>query len=205
MTLIEEQAIALAGVFQAAYLVEELANNGSADFSAMQDSLATIYRLDPDTTIAVYSDLSCLRTGLRIVHRQLTQPDREKMNITGYVLALFQLAGKLLKDKERMKKLQVGLKNAKEKLDLYEIGHTNQDAMLADLYSEVISTLSPRIMVKGQPLFLQNPDTQRRIRALLLAGIRSAVLWRQLGGNRYQLIFRRKRLLAVIQEFMHKA
>ena len=205
MTLIEEQAIALAGVFQAAYLVEELANNGSADTSDMHDSLATIYRLDPDTTIDVYGNLSCLKTGLRIVHRQLTQPDREKMNITGYALALFQLAGKLLKDSERAKRLQDGLKNAKEKLDLYAVGHANQDAMLADLYSELISSLSPRIMVKGQPLYLQNPDTQRRIRALLLAGIRSAVLWRQLGGNRFQLIFRRKRLLAVTQELALKA
>ena len=177
MKLIEEQAVALAGIFQVASLVDELANRGRTDTDAIKSSL----------------------------YHQLAQPDREKMNITGYVLALFQLAGKLLKDRERISRLREGLRLAEEKLELYEIGHPNQDAVLADLYSEVISSLSPRIMVKGQPLYLQNPDTQRRIRALLLAGIRSAVLWKQLGGNRFLLVFQRKRLLSVVKELMLQA
>jgi high frequency lysogenization protein len=33
------------------------------------------------------------------------------------------------------------------------------------------------------------------IRALLLAGIRSARLWRQLGGHRWQLVISRRKLL----------
>ena len=43
--------------------------------------------------------------------------------------------------------------------------------------------------------FLQNPRNAERIRALLLAGIRSATLWRQLGGNRWQLFFSRRKIL----------
>ena len=42
---------------------------------------------------------------------------------------------------------------------------------------------------------LQQTDTAAKIRALLLAGIRSARLWRQLGGHRWQLIFSRRKLL----------
>ena len=57
-------------------------------------------------------------------------------------------------------------------------------------------------MVKGQPLFLQNPDTQNRIRALLLAGIRSATLWAQLGGNRFELMFGRRRIMQDARTFL---
>lgn len=205
MKKIEEQALALAGVFQTAVLVEGLADRGQADASASINSLSTIYKLSAETTLEIFGETSNLRIGLRTLHEQLAQPDREKMNITGYALGLVQLAGKLLKDNKRMQQLQDGIEKASEKLDLYEIGHVNQDAMLADLYSNIISNLSPRIMVKGQPIHLQNPDIQRRIRALLLAGIRSAVLWRQLGGNRFQLIFRRKQLLAEVEQLIQRA
>jgi len=34
-----------------------------------------------------------------------------------------------------------------------------------------------------------------KIRTLLLAGIRAAVLWRQMGGNRWQLLFSRKDII----------
>jgi high frequency lysogenization protein len=33
------------------------------------------------------------------------------------------------------------------------------------------------------------------VRTLLLAGLRSAVLWRQLGGGRFDLMFGRKKIM----------
>ena len=41
---------------------------------------------------------------------------------------------------------------------------------------------------------LSNEDNAAAIRALLLAGVRSALFWRQLGGRRWQLLFFRNRL-----------
>jgi high frequency lysogenization protein len=46
-------------------------------------------------------------------------------------------------------------------------------------------------MVQGEPKKLQDPDTVNRIRASLFAGIRSAFLWHQCGGRRWQLLFNR--------------
>jgi high frequency lysogenization protein len=65
---------------------------------------------------------------------------------------------------------------------------------IADLYQETISTMGPRIMVQGNPDYLQMADNSARIRALLMAGIRACVLWRQAGGNRFNLLFGRKGL-----------
>ena len=68
-------------------------------------------------------------------------------------------------------------------------------ARFADLYLKTISTLTPRIMVSGSQLHLNNPENASRIRALLLAGVRAAILWRQSGGSRWKLLVRRNALL----------
>jgi high frequency lysogenization protein len=49
-------------------------------------------------------------------------------------------------------------------------------------------------MVAGEQRHLSDPENADRIRAVLLAGIRSAVLWRQCGGVRWKLLFHRGRL-----------
>ncbi len=66
---------------------------------------------------------------------------------------------------------------------------------MAGIYVDVISPLGPRIQVTGSPQVLQNTQVQNKVRAALLAGIRSAVLWQQCGGGRLQLMFSRQRLL----------
>ncbi|MEK9134155.1 MAG: DUF489 family protein, partial [Pseudomonadota bacterium] len=60
--------------------------------------------------------------------------------------------------------------------------------------SQTISTLTPRIMVNGEHGHLSNPLIAAKVRAALFAGIRSAFLWRQLGGNRWQLLFNRAKI-----------
>ena len=50
-------------------------------------------------------------------------------------------------------------------------------------------------MGSGEHNYLANPANADRIRALLLAGMRSAVLWRQLGGSRWQILFKRKHII----------
>jgi len=70
------------------------------------------------------------------------------------------------------------------------------------LYSKTISTISPRIVVNGKPQYLQVDRTVNWIRTLLFAGLRSAVLWRQLGGGRFSLMFGRKKMLEQAQTLL---
>ena len=60
-------------------------------------------------------------------------------------------------------------------------------------------------MVRGEQAVLASADSQHMIRALLLAGMRAAVLWRQCGGNRMKLIFQRKALLECSRELLLEA
>ncbi len=65
---------------------------------------------------------------------------------------------------------------------------------LAKLYQDTLSTLPFRIQVTGEVKILKNEDTADRIRAVLLAGIRSAVLWQQSEGRRWHLLIGQKKL-----------
>jgi high frequency lysogenization protein len=75
-------------------------------------------------------------------------------------------------------------------------------ANIADLYEETVSTLVLRIQVRGEIRFLQNDINVNKVRALLLSGIRSSVLWHQLGGRRWHLLFLRRRLKSAIDRQM---
>ncbi len=67
-------------------------------------------------------------------------------------------------------------------------------SQLARLYQQTISTLSFRIQISGKPQYLKNTAISNTIRAILLAGIRSAVLWQQLGGRRWHFLLFRSRI-----------
>jgi len=66
---------------------------------------------------------------------------------------------------------------------------------ISGLYSETISKLAPRIVVNGKPHYLKNDCTVDWVRMLLMAGLRSATLWWQLGGGRFELMFGRKKII----------
>ena len=77
-------------------------------------------------------------------------------------------------------------------------------ANLASIYSEHISPIGPRIQVAGTPIYLQQPLVQHKVRALLLAGIRATVLWRQVGGRRRHILFARKKLVAAARSTLNQ-
>ena len=61
-------------------------------------------------------------------------------------------------------------------------------AALGTLYADTVSHLRPRVMVQGNPHYLGQAAIVSEIRAVLLAALRSAVLWRQLGGSFWDFV-----------------
>ena len=53
-------------------------------------------------------------------------------------------------------------------------------------------------MVQGNPHYLGQAGVVAEIRALLLAAVRSAVLWRQTGGQYWDFLFSRKTMLEAV-------
>lgn len=187
----EERVLALAGVFQAVALVQQLANDGRCDDTAMEASLASVFRIDAPSVAAVYGNVSGVRLGLRSMIIQIDEGAQD-MAITRMVVTVLRLERRLARQPAVLARLQEGIVAAQR-----QVAHFGQDSIqvigrLAELYTATLSTLKPRVMVSGNPLTLQQPQVVQRVRANLLAAVRSAVLWHQMGGRRWQLVLHRR-------------
>jgi high frequency lysogenization protein len=192
---IRNQAIALAGLFQAVKLVQQLAFGQRRDTTAIQACLTGVFNTDPEAVDQVFGELSNLRLGLETLLAQLG-PERaaRDMEITRYAITLLYLERKLSRNRDMLEHIRAGIDRAREQVAFFDMTHAAVMGGLADCYRQTVSTLQPRLMISGEPVILENPDNQNLIRALLLAAIRAAVLWRQCGGRRLSLVLRRRAL-----------
>jgi len=199
----KERTMALAGIFQATELVRQAANHGTWSGYAADTCLDSLLAIEADTVEEIYGDASNLRLGAETLVSVL-QGDRRHMESLGYAVSIMQLENNFRK-KTKMQS-QIGLElqsitTIDEGLELHEIRDL-QAQKIADLYTRTISTLSPRIVINGRPQHLQVDRTVNWIRTLLFSGLRSAVLWRQMGGGRFSLMFGRKKMLEQAQTLL---
>ncbi len=194
----EDRTLAFAGILQALQLVQQAAYGKPCDLAAMQASLGSILVIDSSSVEAVYGGIDKLRTGLLLLQAQLVgknrRPDPE---LSRYLVTLLHLERKLSKRSDLLDRLRAGIERAQAQAEHFDVVHENLVASLADLYTQTVSTLQPRIMINGQPERLSDTGVANRVRALLLAAMRSAVLWRQCGGTRIGLIFGRKTMVDI--------
>ncbi len=182
--------LALAAVFQAARLVQDIAQTGQIPNDAFLASLHSVLQTDAENVEAIFRDIGRLRLGLEQFQYQLQgSKERRDIQIAKYVVSLLYLERKLSRRKDLLKQIGEGIERAKQQASHFGEDHANVLAGLADTYLTTVSTLKPRILVNGEHVHLSNQDNANRIRTLLMAGIRALVLWRQCGGKRWQLIF----------------
>jgi len=202
----EERTLAFAGILQALQLVQQSAYGRPCDLVSMQASLGSILAIDSVSVETVYGGIDKLRTGLLLLKTQLIGgkpgPDTE---LSRYLVTLLHLERKLSKRSDLLDRLRAGIERAQAQVEHFDVVHDNLVANLADLYTNTVSTLQPRIMIHGQPERLSNPGVANRVRALLLAAMRSAVLWRQCGGTRIGLIFGRRKMVEIAGTLMGRA
>lgn len=199
------KTLALAGVAQTASLVYELATHGNYDPVAFAASINSVYKVDSASTEAVYENVGNLQLGLIKLVNLLTYEQRKtNKDIMRYFIGILTLERKLNKDKSRLALLQQRLQTILKQVDYFSPLHETVLENLGSLYTDTIGQFKPRIIVTGKNEYLQASDIVYKIRALLLAGIRSAVLWHQLGGKRWQLIFYRSQFVKTSNFLLHK-
>ena len=188
----EERVLALAGLFQACVLAQQLANEGRCDETAMEAGVASVFRIDAPSVVGVFGNISNLRLGLRQLIGQLDGNERD-MAITRMVVTVMRLERSLSARPELLTTLQQGIVAAQRQVEHFGRDSSQVTGRLAELYASTLSTLKPRVMVSGNPQQLQQPAVVEKVRANLLAAVRSAVLWRQVGGRQWQLLLYRRR------------
>lgn len=188
------QTIALAGLSQAVQLVRGIARRGGADGDDLETCVGSLLKINADGVAEVYGGLDRLKPGLALLERQLASPESVDAELARYAAALVYLEGKYRRQEAMQKAVRLGLERATAQAAHFGVTHENVLAGLAELYQNTISRLSPRIVVVGEQPYLENPANANKIRALLLAGIRSAWLWRQCGGSRLGFLLSRRKL-----------
>ncbi|MEJ2142183.1 MAG: high frequency lysogenization protein HflD [Gammaproteobacteria bacterium] len=203
MKNLTDKTLALAAVFQSADLVKQIAMTGQYDQHDIRIILNGILDINPSSAQAIFGGVENLRSGLSLLIEQMGNASSQRdMDITRYVVAMLHLQGKLLKNKEMLDYLSKGIERAQQQLEHYDLLHDNVIANLAGLYSDTVSQLTPKIMVSGEGQHLSHTDNANKVRAVLLGGIRAAVLWNQLGGSRWQILFKRKQFVLEAQQIL---
>ncbi|WP_372882072.1 high frequency lysogenization protein HflD [Psychromonas sp.] len=203
---IESRCIAFAAICQAAYLIDKIATKGTCpDSAAFDASLHSIMRVESDTPLEIYGSYSALEVGFRSMLEQLDNAGNSRnMQITKYIIGMLTLEKKLNKNKATLSLLGQRINQVQRQLAHFDINDASVLSNLDSIYRDLISTLGPKIQINGSPSCLQQAQTQHKIRALLLAGVRGAVLWRQLGGKRRHLIFSRKAMIHQTKQNLHR-
>lgn len=192
-----EQAVALAAVIEAAILVDQLARTGNAPAEEMQSLTESLFRFEWDSVDEVFGGIARLRRGLETLAGILRQsPAGDYGNVMRYTLSMLYLGRILARDKEKLGIIRSRLQHASLKSAHFSTRFDELAASVAAVYQDTISTYRYRIQVTGTAAHLQNPLVADRIRTLLLAGLRAAVLWRFVGGTRLKTVLRRGKLLA---------
>ena len=203
MNNFELRTLALSGVFRAAALVNTLANEGTISDNDLRISIQSIFETDATDVVQVYGEVGNLSLGFQTLLNQLGKDsDKRNIEIARYVVSMLFLERQLMKKNDMLETLSTGIDLATRQSEHFTITHENVISNLADLYSRTISKIGPRIMVNGEQSYLETTSISNKIRAVLLSGIRSAVLWQQLGGRRWHILFQRSRYIKEAKNYL---
>lgn len=222
----QQRTLALAGVFQTAQIAHLLAygeNVINAEHQAHRYFVQSIQaslnirpsQIDNKNPLLYFQDLSHLSLGLKALENSITRPfstaPKSKLpNInqanypTMYALALLQLERKIYKQQQFIQRIKQMQQHTIRQLSFFDYHYLHNSLLgnMAECYTDTASTLKPRIMVKGVAESLQDKQQANRIRAVLMAGLQSAHLWRQLGGNSWGFVFGKGKILMDIREII---
>lgn len=193
----DDRVLALAALAQSLQQVRTTAESGQSRHDPAEAVIASVFRIDADSVAEVYGGVPRLQPGLRLLRDILTrqQPDD---GVAKLAMSVLRLERRFSAEPDVIDAVSDGLQRIAPRAR--DDGATHPDVLkaLGELYAETISQLRPRVMVQGAPHYLGQAQVVAEIRALLLAAVRAAVLWRQLGGSQWELLIGRGRMLESI-------
>lgn len=200
----ENQVLALAAVFQAGLCADRLATGNVCAPPSLRTLMESILVIDPGSPEDVLPEAAGLEDGLELLQQLFREgQQRQHMRPLSYGLGLMHLANRLRKSpdltaivRHRLEALQA------QRPHFDDLAGSEFCHRAAGIYVDTLGTFNFRIRVQGDAACLRNEDTAARIRALFLAGVRAAFLWRQAGGRRWHLLFQRRRLLQATESLL---
>lgn len=198
MSAMTDRVLALAGLAQALAQVRRIADTGQADQAVLSTAMDSVFRLDAESPAAVYGDASALRPGMRLLREYFANEGQDPL-LPRLALAVMQLERRFVRDGDMTDQVFQGITALSPQAHNQGVTHPEVLAALGRLYSDTVSQLRPRVMVQGNPHYLGQAEVVAEIRAVLLAALRSAVLWRQMGGNLWDFLLRRREIVETVE------
>ena len=195
--MMDDRVLALAGLTQALNQVRRIADTGQADAAVLTASLDSVFRIDAASPAEVYGGAREVRPGLLLLRDYLSNQGGDTQ-LPKLALAVTQLERRFSADDAVGEAVHEGILAIKPRAEQLGSSHPEVLSALGSLYAETVSHLRPKVMVQGNPHYLGQAGVVAEIRALLLAALRSAVLWRQLGGSLWDFVLRRREMAAAI-------
>ncbi|WP_312368695.1 high frequency lysogenization protein HflD [Stenotrophomonas sp.] len=194
----DDRVLALAGIAQALQQVRRIAETGHSEAAVVRTAMDSVMRIDAPSPAAVYGSVTALEPGLRLLRDYFSNQGKDEL-LPRLALSVMQLERRFVREDATVNKVYTGIRRANDRVqELGESNHPDILSAMGTLYADTISQLKPRIMVQGNPHYLGQAMVVAEIRALLLAAVRSAVLWRQLGGSYWDFLFSRKTMVEAI-------
>lgn len=203
MSAIDERVLALAGLAQALKQVRRIAETGQSEASVVTAALDSVFRIDADTAQDVYGGREALHPGLRLLRAYFSNEGDDPL-LPKLALAVVQLERRFVNADAMASEVHAGIQALAATAHEHGSAHPEVLAGLGSLYADTVSKLRPRVLVQGNPHYLGQPGVVAEIRALLLAALRSAVLWRQLGGGLWDFLLQRKQMLTAINAHLSR-
>ena len=196
---IDDRVLALAGIAQALQQVRRIAETGHSENAIVRTAMDSVMRIDASSPGAVYGSPMQVEAGLRLLRDYFRNQGKDDL-LPRLALTVMQLERRFVREDATVDKVTAGIERAAARAqELGDSSHPDVLSTLGSLYADTISQLKPKIMVQGNPHYLGQAAVVSEIRALLLAAVRSAVLWRQLGGSYLDFLFSRKTMLEAIE------
>ncbi len=195
---VDDRVLALAGIAQALQQVRRIAETGHSEAAVVRTAIDSVFRIDADSPQAIYGSPANVAPGLRLLHNYFRSQGQDEM-LPRLALAVLQLERRFVREAAVVDKVSQGIERARRQAtELNDSAHPDVLAALGGLYADTISHLKPRVMVQGNPHYLGQAGVVAEIRALLLAAVRSAVLWRQTGGQYWDFLLARKAMIEAV-------
>lgn len=201
----KDRTLALAGLLQAVQLVQQMAQTGDAETQPLVASIESLFRFDADTPEEVFGGAARLEPGLKRLLSQLEGGSGRDQALTRMAMTVLHLERRFVAHPSAAEAVRTGLLEIGRQRDHWGPTHPTVLARLGELYSAQLSPIGPRVLVQGNPVYLGRPDLVGEVRATLLAAIRAAVLWRQLGGSYFDFLFARRAMALAAREWLDNA
>lgn len=199
--MMDDRVLALAGLAQALRQVRRIAETGQADAAVLATSLDSVFRIDAATPEDVYGGAREVRPGLLLLRDYLSNQGSDTQ-LPKLALAVTQLERRFSADDAVGEAVHEGILAIKPRAEQLGSSHPEVLSALGSLYADTVSHLRPKVMVQGNPHYLGQADIVAEIRAILLAALRSAVLWRQMGGSAWDIFLRRRAMQQAIEGWL---